>query len=445
MYVRWFEKRKKRFCSKQLEEELNGLYPGVSRRKQVKDYYRKKFENAIKLGLIGIVFVVLCVFKRVMNSDLKEMRYLEREPVGGETKEIALDVKVGDEEYENVIATVGAREISKEEKRQIFEGLAGSLEEIMIGENKSADYVTHPLNLITEWEDTDISIYWTSSNYGVLKEDGSFGTDEIPKTGTKVELKAYLSWEEMGCEKAIEVTVFPQQKTLAEMQKEDLVQLIRKKEESSRTEQYLELPDYFQGNELNWRVKKRTSLMWLPLVPIVLVFAGMWGMDRDLHQQYKERNRQLLLEYSEFVSKLQLLIGAGLSVRNAFVRLSSDYQKRKNMGGRKRFVYEEVMMTVRRMENGESEEEAYDYFAKKCTLVCYRKLMSIILQNQKKGAEGLKESLEVEIRNAFEERKQEARRLGEEAGTKLLLPMMLMMGVVLMIIVTPAYFSFGGI
>ena len=42
-------------------------------------------------------------------------------------------------------------------------------------------------------------------------------------------------------------------------------------------------------------------------------------------------------------------------------------------------------------------------------------------------------------------KEQEAVRLGEEAGTKLLLPMMMMMGVVLMIIVIPAYFSFGGI
>ena len=90
-------------------------------------------------------------------------------------------------------------------------------------------------------------------------------------------------------------------------------------------------------------------------------------------------------------------------------------------------------------------ENYESYFAKRCNLGCYRKLVSIIIQNQKKGTEGLKESLVTETKNAFEERKQVARRLGEEAGTKLLLPMMLMMGIVLMIIVVPAYFSFGGI
>ena len=103
------------------------------------------------------------------------------------------------------------------------------------------------------------------------------------------------------------------------------------------------------------------------------------------------------------------------------------------------------MEKVRRLENGMSEAEAYDYFSKRCNLPCYKKLFSIILQNEKKGMDGLMESLSVETKNAFEERKQEVKRLGEEAGTKLLLPMMMMMGVVLMIIVVPAYFSFGGI
>ena len=136
---------------------------------------------------------------------------------------------------------------------------------------------------------------------------------------------------------------------------------------------------------------------------------------------------------------------AGMSIRNAFIKLATDYKKRRAIGGKKRFVYEEVVMTVRKLENGTGEEESYDYFAKRCNLACYRKLVSIIIQNQKKGTEGLKESLVTETRNAFDARKQEAIRLGEEAGTKLLLPMMMMMGVVLMIIVIPAYFSFGGI
>ena len=43
--------------------------------------------------------------------------------------------------------------------------------------------------------------------------------------------------------------------------------------------------------------------------------------------------------------------------------------------------------------------------------------------------------------STFEERKARARRLGEEAGTKLLLPMFLMLAEVLVIVVVPAFFT----
>ena len=49
--------------------------------------------------------------------------------------------------------------------------------------------------------------------------------------------------------------------------------------------------------------------------------------------------------------------------------------------------------------------------------------------------------LRLETVQAFEERKARARRLGEEAGTKLLIPMFLMLAVVLVIVIVPAFLS----
>jgi hypothetical protein len=46
--------------------------------------------------------------------------------------------------------------------------------------------------------------------------------------------------------------------------------------------------------------------------------------------------------------------------------------------------------------------------------------------------------METEADRAFEERKKNAKRLGEEAGTKLLVPMMIMMAIVIMIVMVPA-------
>ena len=53
--------------------------------------------------------------------------------------------------------------------------------------------------------------------------------------------------------------------------------------------------------------------------------------------------------------------------------------------------------------------------------------------------------LSQEADSAQEDRMSMARKAGEEAGTKLLLPMMLMMVVAMILVLLPAYMNFGNI
>ena len=62
-------------------------------------------------------------------------------------------------------------------------------------------------------------------------------------------------------------------------------------------------------------------------------------------------------------------------------------------------------------------------------------------QNLRIGTKGMTQILKNEHQQPFEERKARARRKGEEAGTKLLLPMFLMLAVVLVIVIVPAFLS----
>jgi hypothetical protein len=68
----------------------------------------------------------------------------------------------------------------------------------------------------------------------------------------------------------------------------------------------------------------------------------------------------------------------------------------------------------------------------------YRKFGNLLAQNLRKGSRGLTRLLEQEAEDAFEERKSMARKLGEEAGTKMLFPMILMLGAVMLILAFPA-------
>jgi hypothetical protein len=105
-------------------------------------------------------------------------------------------------------------------------------------------------------------------------------------------------------------------------------------------------------------------------------------------------------------------------------------------------LYEEMLITCREMEGGVSEERAYQRFGERCKNRQFRKFGNLLAQNLRKGTKGLTTLLESEVEDSLEERKNIARRFGEEAGTKLLVPMMLMLGIVIVILLVPAIMTF---
>ncbi|MDE7198250.1 MAG: type II secretion system F family protein, partial [Lachnospiraceae bacterium] len=161
---------------------------------------------------------------------------------------------------------------------------------------------------------------------------------------------------------------------------------------------------------------------------------------RELDQKLEARKRELLSDYPEIVNKLALYMGAGMTIRNAFLKMGEDYKKQREE--RKKYVYEEILMTCYELQGGRSETEAYDHFGRRCQVQAYIRLSALLSQNIRKGSGDLLRVLRQEADNAFAQRKNLAKKLGEEAGTKLLLPMMMMLCVVMVIIMIPAYFSF---
>jgi hypothetical protein len=90
------------------------------------------------------------------------------------------------------------------------------------------------------------------------------------------------------------------------------------------------------------------------------------------------------------------------------------------------------------MEMGYSETAAYLEFGRRCGTHSYIKLSNILEQNLRKGNKRMNEILKEEVREALEERKLLARKKGDLAGTKLLIPMGIMLIVSIVIIMVPA-------
>lgn len=149
-----------------------------------------------------------------------------------------------------------------------------------------------------------------------------------------------------------------------------------------------------------------------------------------------EREKQLKLAYPEMVEKFVLLINAGLPVKNAWIRVA---ETRKTKNDKVDYLTEEMLLTKNQMDNGISEEKAYEMFGRRIGILTYMKFSTLLVQNLKKGTANLINILEYESADIFNERKENAKILGEEASTKLLVPMVLMMTIIFAIILYAAF------
>ena len=155
-----------------------------------------------------------------------------------------------------------------------------------------------------------------------------------------------------------------------------------------------------------------------------------------------QRQAQMQLDYSEIVGKLSLLLGAGMNISSAWEKIAAVYRQKLEQGEtERRFAYEEMLTVLYEIQDGIGELQAYENFGRRCQISAYRRLSALIVQNVRKGARGMQKLLEQEEWEAYEQRKAQAKQAGEEAGTKLLLPMGIMLAIVLAILVIPAGMS----
>ena len=163
---------------------------------------------------------------------------------------------------------------------------------------------------------------------------------------------------------------------------------------------------------------------------------------KRVDNKLKERNDRLMLGYPELISRLLLLLGAGSSIKGAWERLVYDYMKKKESSRNYYdYVYEEMRYSLSELKRGISENSMYERFGRRVRLMPYMKLCSMLSQNLKRGNRYIFDQLKMSSLDAYEKKRENVKKLGEEASSKLLLPMMIQFILVLVIIMFPALAS----
>ncbi len=399
------------------------------------------------LAAVGIfIFGALLLAADYGNAHKEIEEGLTRNDYGGGSRTEEIRAEVGDQKEEEIgelEVELSEQALAGGETQQMFDRCIEKIQEQILGENESLDHVESDLNLMSSLEGESVSISWDLDSYEVMSMSGELMEEALVQEGTPVELTAILTYDldpERQALYVCTVTVYPKTLTKAEQTKEELTAAIRSEEENTREEKTFRLPVLLGGETVKYYRKMETRgqvLMVLGVVIGILAFA----MKKQNDEQAQEaRRQQMRLDYPEILNKLTLFLGAGMTVKRAFRKIVTDYEEQKKTWG-ERYAYEEMRLACHEMDSGVTEAQCYEEFGKRCELQEYLRFGALLSQNLRRGSKGLNQTLEAEAAQAFEERKARAKQLGEEAGTKLLIPMFLMLAVVLIVAVVPAFLS----
>ena len=381
-------------------------------------------------GVLSVIWLAASLISRDPLTSL-----IRPENGKGDRKE-KLEVWIGEEPY-SMEVTVRERPKTEAETAEELQKAEDGMEILFLGENQDLEHITEKVNMPSVYPGTDIAIQWYLNSWEYISVDGTVKNEGFTRA-EQVEVTAVLSLEDQTVSWDRTVWVCP----LENPDDKALIRILSWKMEDTQKEdtETVELPEQAAGKSIMWYPEKDHTWLMLAGLTACAVCAMMLGQQKEEEKALAEREKRMKLAYPDIVSRLSLYMSAGISSRKAWERIAAGYRNRTS--GPVNEAYEEMCTTLYEMQNGVPESIAYEKFGARCRLPSYLKLGALLSQNLRKGTRNLSALLEEESREAFENRKAYAKKLGEECESRLLFPMLLMLLTILVMVMYPAVTSF---
>ncbi len=427
---------------RRVHESMKTLNSQTDINDKVKAYYIEKISVVLMVIVLGSLVSATSFITARRSTIFDEEGRLIRGEYGSTDHTESLTAKgEAGESFGDFDLDIAGRIYTKQQAEVLVKELMQKLPEAILQNNESLDKVTGDVRLVDKMNGYPFDISWQSDNMDVVHTDGRVNTEEVPETGETVTLTAAISYGEMEWVHSLNLCVIPKEQSPLEKLQKSIRREMIKSEENSRSDASFYLPATVEGVNLSWSEQiedKSPIMMILVVLSSILIFVVK---DTELSKEVEQRRKSLILEYPQFVQRLVLYMGAGMSVRGAFKLFAEEYKLDKKLGKRS-LLYDEITRSCHELETGLSEPVVYERFGIRCGTQQYTRLVTLLTQNLKKGNSEIMALLREETDKATRERMSYARKLGEEAGTKLLFPMILMLVVVMVVVVVPAYLSF---
>lgn len=401
-------------------------------------------KQKIELLFVFLLLLIGAGYMEYGNHWIGENGKIPRKPFGEGKQDMELLLSA-DDEFENYCYTLTVEEqkVTKKQAEQYLEQAKQEIDATFGGQKASWNHITRSVSIKDAYADGNVRADWFFDKYKYIDDEGNIIETEITDEGELISAEVTLTCGSYRQIYTFPFMVYPRELSASEQ----LIKKIDKNildQQSQEGQAYVKLPSEIDGVSLRWSEAREHLILKVMLLEGVILAMLPLVLSSRKKQAIKRRQDALLLDYPEMVSKLNVLVGAGMTTKQAWHTISAQYINKRNKDAiRNSLVYEEMIKTDREIRDGESERNAYQRFGERIGISTYHRFVRLLVQNLQKGNRGICELLEQETESAFAERRLLAKRLGEEAGTKMLFPMMLMMGIVMAIVMVPALIGFS--
>ena len=399
----------------------------------------KRIPPKVAACIIGLE-VTGSIMSLMSGSGNAVVKRVKRPEAGASAQEREITARSGEKE-EKIQVSVSERKLTDTEAVKAIDRAEKELRKGYLGENEKSTEVYRDLNLESSYCKT-VTAEWETSPTGIFDSDGVINNAEVDEP-TEAAVRCLLTCEEESRMVEFHVTAVPVPADAEMGFKYYLDRALAEADEKDPNSRYVSLPAKVNGQTVRFTEKQEDD--GLKLVILMAVALGLYIFYMRYRQKDldKKRQKEISLDYPKMVSQLSMYIGAGFSVRQAFMQVGNAYAAGRSRGHPEREAFEAVLRMNRKIKDGEDEESAINALGDSLQNKGFRKLTLLLAQSRRKGNAELRDQMEQEERESYDRRRMDARVAGEEASLKLLMPMMGLLGVIFIVLLVPAFMQMG--
>ncbi|MBR6308544.1 MAG: hypothetical protein IKR39_08025 [Lachnospiraceae bacterium] len=386
---------------------------------------KKTYVLALSIVLLGMV---LFLSSGRSPTEITATEIVRNNPGKG-SKNLELGATIEDIYIGGIDVRVDERDYTTEECEKLFERCRDELIKAVLAENTDLIDVKGDLNFIKELKGYPFSFEYETdapdkiNSEGLITDDKAFSAI-VRITGNYGEYSNSLT---------VKVNVNPGRSIQERVYKR---KLLRKVSESGQGAEVVTLPTEVDGKAVKYSATGKEREPLFILLGFVGAAAVVIGSFRDEKAKKIAYKKAIMKEYPTVLKKISLYLSSGMNLRNIWQTVYEEGVEKK---GKDSPFYKEMGISVNELASGISEGLVYQGFGERINEPEIIRFTALLSQNLRKGSSKLKELLNEEVSKAFMDKKQRAIKEGEEAGTKMLLPMVLLLIDVMIIIVIPAF------